>query len=146
MSAYRLINFWMNRLLRSPWHGFVSKRIMIVNYTGRKSGKSYSVPVSYYHDGEVIYCFTNGSWRHNFTAEASASLRIRGRDYPVVGSIVYGGHEQQVDVMSAYFKAVPQDRKFYGVHRGSDGEPIREEVEKALGRIDIIRFEFQTGE
>jgi hypothetical protein len=141
VSVYRFINPAMNRLLRSPWHGLMSRRIMIVSYHGRKSGRPYQTPVSYDRDGDTVYCFTNGRWRFNFRSEAQAELRIRGQDYPARGAIYDGDQDQQVAIMSHYFKAVPQDKKFYGVRCDSEGEPIRSQVIQATQVIDIIRFQ-----
>ena len=143
MSIYDLINPGMNRLLRSPWHHLLSKRIMTVSYLGRKSGKRFNTPISYYRSGDKVYCFTNGVWRYNFSTATAATLRIAGSDYPASGKVFDGGREQQVDIMRAYFKAVPQDKKFYGIKGGADDEPSRTEVEQALASIVIIEFTLQ---
>lgn len=140
MSAYRFINPGMIRMLHSAAHHLLSGRIMTVSYQGRKSGKDYCTPVSYYRDGDSVYCFTNGVWRNNFHAGRDAVLRIKGRDYNARGVIAGGGREQQIDTMSRYFKAVPQDRKFYGVGCDDNGEPKRAQVEQAIQLIDIIHF------
>ncbi len=42
-------------ILRSPLHGVMSKGIMLITYTGLKSGKEYTLPVSYLQDGGRIY-------------------------------------------------------------------------------------------
>ena len=143
MTIYDLINPAMNCLLRSWWHHLLSKRIMTVSYLGRKSGKSYRTPISYYRRGNKVYCFTNGVWRYNFSNTTTATLRIAGKDYPATGKLFDGDREQQVDIMSAYFKAVPQDRKFYGIKSGMGYEPGRAEVAQALGSIVIIEFTLQ---
>ena len=143
MSLYRLINPTMNRLLKSPWHQLLSKRIMTVSYRGRKSAKPYSTPVSYLRDGDTVYCFTNGSWRHNFLEPTESSLRIRGQDYSATGQLLDCDRALQIELMTAYFKAVPQDRKFYGVSVDSRGEPLREQVERATQVVDVIKFELQ---
>ena len=140
MSAYSYINPTMIRLLRSRGHGVMSKRIMVVDYLGRKSGEAYSTPVSYYRDGDRVYCFTNGNWRHNFREEHQASLLIRGKDYPATGCIFRGSRADQTELMTAYFKAVPQDKKFYGVRCDKQGEPIREQVEQATHVVEAIEF------
>jgi hypothetical protein len=133
----------MNHLLRSPWHHLFSKRIMTVSYLGRKSGKCFNTPVSYYRNGATVYCFTNGAWRHNFNTAAAATLRIAGRDFPAQGKLFEGDRERQIDIMGAYFKAVPQDKKFYGIKGGADDEPGRTQVARALGSIVIIEFTLQ---
>jgi hypothetical protein len=143
MSIYTIINPTMNLLLHSPWHQLLSKRIMTVSYSGRKTGKHYKIPISYYLNGNTVYCFTNGGWRHNFKTQLAATLRIAGRDFPAKGKLFVDDRETQVGIMSAYFKAVPQDRKFYGVKCDAQGEPNRSQVEHALGSIVIIKFKLQ---
>lgn len=140
MSAYRYINPGMIRLLHSPGHKLLSSRIMTASYQGRKSGKAYCTPVSYYRDGDSVYCFTNGAWRYNFSDGHDAVLRIKGCDYSARGAITRASKQQQIDTMARYFKAVPQDRKFYGVQCDRNGEPNRAQVEQATQVIDIIHF------
>jgi hypothetical protein len=144
MSAYCYINPGMIRLLHSPAHQLLSGRIMTASYQGRKSAKDYCTPVSYYRDGDAVYCFTNGAWRYNFSNSHDAVLRIKGRDYSARGAITRAGKQQQIDIMTRYFKAVPQDRKFYGVRCDRKGEPNRAQVEQASHVIDIIRFALCT--
>lgn len=140
MSIYSMINPAMNRLLRSPGHRLMSGRVMTVSYRGRKSRKRYHTPVSYYREGDLVYCFTNGSWRHNFRDSAPARLRLAGRDYDAEGVICSDSHQRQVEIMSSYFKRVPQDRRYYGVKTDASGEPVPAQVEDALARIEIIQF------
>ena len=140
MSIYARINPTVNHLLRSRWHYLCSKRIMTVSYVGRKSGKHFNTPISYYRSGDKVYCFTNGVWRYNFCTATAATLRIAGSDFPAQGKLFDGSRDKQIDVMSAYFKAVPQDKKFYGIKGGADHEPGRTQVAQALGSIVIIEF------
>lgn len=59
-AVFRLVNPLMKLLLRSPLHGLVSKRLMLLTMTGRKSGKQYSIPVGYTQVAETLYFGTNG--------------------------------------------------------------------------------------
>ncbi len=58
---------WLNKMmmwmLRSPFHGIVSKNIMLITVTGRKSGKKYTLPVSYVRDGDLVLCSTEHDGR-----------------------------------------------------------------------------------
>ena len=40
------LNTLMSLLLRSPFHGLVSTHLMLIRFTGRKSGKLITTPVS----------------------------------------------------------------------------------------------------
>ena len=58
MSKNRAVPKWLNCVmkfvLRSPLHGVVSKKIMLLTFTGRKSGKRYTIPVSYTQKGDAL--------------------------------------------------------------------------------------------
>ena len=42
-----LLNRFMSGLLRSPLHGIVSRSVMLITFAGRKSGTTYTTPISY---------------------------------------------------------------------------------------------------
>jgi deazaflavin-dependent oxidoreductase (nitroreductase family) len=73
-----VMNGIMKFILRSPLHGMVSDTIMIITFTGRKSGKTYSTPVTYIQQGSTITCFTRAPWWKNFKEEPQVKLRVRG--------------------------------------------------------------------
>ena len=51
------VNQAMKLVLRSPVHGMVSNSIMLITFTGRKSGKAYTTPVSFTQlDDQVTIC------------------------------------------------------------------------------------------
>ncbi len=52
--AYKVINPIMGLLLRSPLPGPVGKRLLLLEYTGRKSGKSFRLPVAYVREGREV--------------------------------------------------------------------------------------------
>ena len=56
-----IVNSTMKFVLRSPVHGMVSKTILLITFTGRKSGKTYSTPVSYSQTGDQVAIFTHAS-------------------------------------------------------------------------------------
>lgn len=43
----QLMNCVPQLLLRSPLHGLMSNRYLLITFTGRKSGKRYTTPVAY---------------------------------------------------------------------------------------------------
>ena len=79
----RVVNVLVKFILRSPLHGLMSKNRMLLTYQGRKSGKVYTIPVSYFREGESIVCFTDSSWWKNLRGGAPVRMRLSGRD--VVG-------------------------------------------------------------
>ncbi len=75
-------NLFMKPLLRSPLHGLVSKRLMLISFTGRKSGKTYTTPVEYHQQGDCISVLTRKErvWWKNLRGGAPVTLRLRGHD------------------------------------------------------------------
>ncbi len=68
----------------------------IVNYTGRKSGRTYQVPivVRTTDDGFIVPLPFDGSqWVHNVLAAGGATLRWRGGDVSVTTPRIVGPEE-----------------------------------------------------
>jgi hypothetical protein len=47
-------NGFMRAILRSPLHGLVSNNVILITFTGRKSGNTYTMPVNYVRDGDAL--------------------------------------------------------------------------------------------
>ena len=75
---FRILNPVMKTILNSPLHRLVSDKIMVITFTGIKSGKEYSTPVSYFMDDGTAYCFTHGKWWKNLVAGANVKLKLKG--------------------------------------------------------------------
>lgn len=73
------VNQAMKLVLRSPLHGMVSKTVLLITFTGRKSGKIYSTPVSYSQTGDQVSIFTHAAWWKNLRSNTPVTLRIQGR-------------------------------------------------------------------
>jgi len=76
----KLVNPLIKFMLNSPLHGRMSRRLMVLSFTGRKTGKRYSTPVGYVQQGKDIFVFTHSLWRNNFEQPAPIQMRIRGKD------------------------------------------------------------------
>src|SRR5262245_18312307 len=63
--AMRVVNGPLRLLLRLPFRTPLSGRLLLVSYTGRKSGKVYRQPVSYVQHGETLLSPGGGAWKWN---------------------------------------------------------------------------------
>jgi uncharacterized protein YbjT (DUF2867 family) len=78
-SAYEIINPVMSRLLRSPLHSLVSDSIMLLTFTGSKTGEEYTTPVGYWvRDGHLIVT-TQSPWWRNLRGGQPVSMRVQGQ-------------------------------------------------------------------
>lgn len=65
-----------------PW---ARRRFTIVTYTGRRSGRTFSTPVGYAHDGDTVTIGVQlpdaKTWWRNFTGDGGPiALELDGRD------------------------------------------------------------------
>lgn len=77
--AYKVVNPAMMTVLRSPFHRPLSNNLMILIFTGHKSGKRYMIPVGYLQEGEKLFIFSHSNWAKNFIGGAPVALRLRGK-------------------------------------------------------------------
>ena len=49
-------------LLATPFHSLMSGRLMLLSFTGRKTGRLYTRPVSYVRVGDSLLVPGGGSW------------------------------------------------------------------------------------
>ena len=89
----------MRGLLRSPLHFFVSKNMMLMTFTGRKSGKNYTVPMNYFtmnDDGDEFIATTSlkeRTWWRNLRGGVPVSIRLQGRDYKGISKVIENEEE-----------------------------------------------------
>jgi hypothetical protein len=78
----KLANVFVKPLLRSPLHFLVSGSVLLITFTGRKSGKIYSTPVQYRRSGDVVTFFTSKerAWWKNLPG-TEVTVRLSGYDY-----------------------------------------------------------------
>ena len=77
----RWFNGVMRWILRSPVHALVSKDMMLITVTGRKTGTQYTLPVSYAREEGRILCSADRSrgWWKNVRSGDTVLLQLCGR-------------------------------------------------------------------
>ncbi len=73
------VNPFVVALLRSPLHGLLSKQVLLLAFTGRKTGKAYTIPVEYSGEGDVLTIWSGHRWCVNLRGGAPIEVRLRGR-------------------------------------------------------------------
>ena len=87
-SGFAILNHAINPLvrllIRSPLHWLASRRLALITYTGRRSGRRYTIPVGY-QMADLQLTITVGSpdhkvwWRSLTGTGAPVELIVRGR-------------------------------------------------------------------
>jgi hypothetical protein len=66
-------------LLHSPLHELMSHQTMLLTLQGRKTGKSYTVVVTYVQDGKTVFVLSRANWWKNLRGGAHVLLQLRGK-------------------------------------------------------------------
>src|SRR5579875_2173666 len=70
----RVVNPLLGVLLRTPLGGPVRRRLMVLRFSGRKTGRPLSIPVSAHLIGGQLYALTGATWKQNFRDGANAQV------------------------------------------------------------------------
>ena len=142
---YNSIISW---LLRSPLHGILSKNMLILSFTGRKSGKLYSTPVNYIRmvDEDGAYLLTTSlqtrNWWRNLRGGATVSVVLQGKTHQAQ-AVVFEEPAQVANYLTALFQVAPQYARYYQVSPDTNGIVSPEVVEQAAQERVIIRTMLQ---
>jgi len=134
------VNSAMKFVLRSPVHGMVSKSILLITFTRRKSGKTYTTPVSYSQSDDQVTIFTHADWWKNLRSGKLVTLRLQGRELQGLAEPVAQDKPAVVAGLMAHLRKVPSDARFYGVTFDDHRNPSAEEVKKAVQTVVMIRI------
>lgn len=135
---------WYNKvmvwLLKSPLHGFVSKNIMLVTYTGRKSGQVYTIPVNYIRQDDIFTTtsFRQRTWWRNLRGGAPVTIRVKGQDLKAEAIVVEDDQDVTTGLM-AYLRQAPNLARYYNVGLDPEGRPNPGDVAQTAKNRVIIR-------
>jgi deazaflavin-dependent oxidoreductase (nitroreductase family) len=126
---YNTLMVW---LLRSPLHGLLSGNTMVINYTGRKSGKAYRLPVSYLRldDTLLTISFKNRTWWRNLRGGASVTVHLQGKDVSARAEVVEDD-QAVVDGLRAFIGKSQPAARMLGVNLDESRQPEPESLHQA---------------
>lgn len=136
------INPFVIRLLKSRFHGLASKDLTLVTVTGRRSGRSYTRPVSYVQEGETVRCLssTTTAWWKNVEGGATVSLRLRGTDVSGHGEVTRGEPKRIADALTAFLTRLPRDATYYDVALDANQIPVAADIERAADEVVLVEI------
>lgn len=145
-AAYKVINPLMSLLLRSPLHSLASDSIMLITFTGRKSGNEYTTPVGYWvRDGRVIVT-THSPWWHNLKGGQPVELRLKGERREGIAT-PHPDPEDVADYVADFIdrRGVSAARRL-GIQIEGEREPTHEELVAGVEGTVVIEIELTEGD
>lgn len=139
---YQLINPPISLLLKSPLHRVMSANTLIVEFKGRKSGKTMATPISYHQTDDVIHCFTGraGIWWRNLMAGNPVKLLIKGEWLSAVPEVVLDEEIMLSRSLEGFLRAVPRDAPHSNVRLEANGSPNTGDIQSAIHALVLLRF------
>jgi hypothetical protein len=85
----RIGNVVMRRLLSLPFRTPLNRNLMLLRYTGRRSGRTYRQPVSFVIYEGALLTPGGGRWKYNLREGEAITSRIRGRRRRITPELVH---------------------------------------------------------
>jgi hypothetical protein len=143
-AVLRLWNPAMGTLLGSLLHWPLSRWFAVLAWSGRKTGRRYSTPLSYVREGATAYITTGDKWWRNLTGGAPVTMRIAGQWHNGVATPVIDLVESRIE-HERLFREHPWFRWLSGIPSDRRDNPDREAIDRALaaGRV-LVRVDFTS--
>jgi deazaflavin-dependent oxidoreductase (nitroreductase family) len=132
----RYFNPFMRLVLGSRAHRMMSSRLMLLSFTGRKTGRSYTTPVSYVREGTDLLVPGGGAWWRNL-AGGTARVRLQG-EWHVVSSEVIREPEVLSETLARMLAANHAIALFTGIRPDPDGRPNAESLDRERRRGFVV--------
>jgi deazaflavin-dependent oxidoreductase (nitroreductase family) len=116
----RGVNVPMRAVLGLPVATPLSANLMLIYYTGRKTGKAYRQPVSYARDGEALLTPGGGRWTLNLADGRPVRIRLRGREVTARPELVSDAPEVE-RLLGVIVEKNPRAARFIPIPRRPDG-------------------------
>jgi len=138
-----IINPCMRLLLRSPLHFILSGNVMLIAFTGKKSGRQLVTPVRYTREGNCVICLTGkaNKWWHNFKEAADVKLTLKGKVVRARAQAYYDGGSKTRLELEKFLAIFPQDAIYHDIHWGKDGKLVEAELVQALPQVVMVMFD-----
>lgn len=132
-------NSWMKWALTAPGiQRMVGQGVALLSFRGRKTGKLYTIPVSYHRENDLVTIITQRQrkWWHNFESPTEVEVRLAGRRYTGTPEIETDD-AAALEFMTEYLEKRPIDAKAYGL---ASDERTEDKIARIIPHIVVIRI------
>ncbi len=138
-----IMNPMMKWMLRPGSKSKAGQMLLLLTFTGKKSGKQFTAPVGYHRMGEYIELHTHSPWWRNFVGGATVKVVVAGK--------VLTGWAEDISDPEAVQQDVTEYIRIYGLDKvgqlgivlPTDHQPSAEELAQATRGLHVIRIKAQ---
>lgn len=143
-TFYRyMVNPVMRGLLHSPVHGIISQNIGILHFTGRKSGRALSTPLSFTREGNLVRLLSNQNtrWWCNFRgSDAPVQVELARETYPGTARLFEGDSAELREGVVKFLTALPRDAAIYGIKLDKNKVPVEASLAAAAPQLILVEI------
>lgn len=136
----RVLNPIVRLLLRSPLHRLMSKQYMLLAIAGRKSGRTYTIPVGRHYLDDELLVGARGGWKSNLRGGADVRVTIEGRERAGRAEL-----DEDPDRAAEVYKELldglgRKKASVLGLKVNVDRQPTLDEIRPAVAKRAIARI------
>lgn len=144
-AVLRLVNPLMKMLLHTPLMGPARKQMMVVSFSGRKTGRQYSIPLSAHWIDDFLFALTGAPWKRNFRGGATAKVYYDGKSTTMRGELI----EDRGVVADLFHRCAEgygakEAQRRIGVKFRDNQVPTLDEFIEAVDRLNLVAIRFTT--
>jgi len=142
MNLWRLINPLVVFILRSPLHFLASKNLIFITFQGRKSKKTFNIPVSYHREGNDLIALTlkQNLWWKNLRMLNRTQITLLGKKEYVELKIIDQDMQFIKEKMRELIIEKPIDAYFAKVKLDKNKLPLEEDLIEASQKHIVLKF------
>jgi hypothetical protein len=137
-ALLRLVNPILAYLLNTPLLGAMRKQFMVLSFTGRKSGRAFSIPLSAHIIDDDLYALSGAPWKQNFRDGARALVVYNKKTTEMRGELV----SDRATVADLYKRCADsygaeRAQRMIGLKFRDEQLPTLEEFAEAVDRMHL---------
>jgi hypothetical protein len=117
--------------------GVAGNQLLVLHYTGRRTGRQYDMPARYHIVNEVPLVLTSGTWRYNFADGRDVEVTLRGRRRRARAVLVYDSDA----IAALYERLIGQ----FGLKRAQRRFAFRVSVQRQPTRYELGEMVKRSG-
>ena len=139
---FRLMNPLTRAIARSPLHPLISDNVVVLIFPGIKSGRIYSIPVSYLEtSGKKMFCLTDRPyiWWRNLINNKNIQILLKGKLLNAEVEIEFENDGLIAEKLTAMCLHSKIDAYFANVGFRNN-IPIEEDIIAASSKMTLIKL------
>lgn len=137
-ALMRIVNPMLSFLLRTPLAGPARKQLMVLSFSGRKTGRPFSIPLSAHVIDGQLYALTGAPWKQNFRDGAPAQVVYDGKTTAMRGELIRDrAIVSDLFLRCAQSYGVQRAQRMIGLKFRDRRIPTRDEFAEAVDRMHL---------